>query len=127
MERPQPSGWFYRLSPHLVLRTRREPEGTGSRERVLYVKSGKAFPPGHPTSRLCLDLLREALAATPAQTLLDVGCGAGLLSLAAAALNVPRVVGVDIAPGAAQITAENARDQWSGRFAPGGARLHRVH
>lgn len=83
-------------------------------ERVLQVKSGEAFPPGHPTTRLCLDLLREALAATSAQTLLDVGCGAGLLGLAAAALGVPRVVGLDIAPGAAQITRENARDNGLG-------------
>jgi ribosomal protein L11 methyltransferase len=109
LERLQPSGWFYRLSPDLVLRTRREPEGTESLDRVLYVKSGAAFPPGHPTTRLCLDLLREALAAASVKTLLDVGCGTGLLALAAAALGVPRVVGVDIAPGAAHITGENAR------------------
>ncbi len=106
----QPSGWFYRLSPHLVLRTRREPEETESRERVLHIKSGEAFPPGHPTTRLCLDLLREALAATPVQTLLDVGCGAGQLGLAAAALGVPRVVGADIALGAVRATRENARE-----------------
>jgi ribosomal protein L11 methyltransferase len=110
LEQRQPSGWFYRLSPNLVLRTRREPEGTESLERVLHVKSGEAFPPGHPTTRLCLDLLREALAAASAQTLLDVGCGTGLLALAAAALGVPRVVGVDISQGAAQVTCENARD-----------------
>jgi ribosomal protein L11 methylase PrmA len=110
LERLQPSGWFYRLSPHLVLRTRREPEETESRERVLHIKSGEAFPPGHPTTRLCLDLLREALAATAAQTLLDVGCGAGQLGLAAAALGVPRVVGTDIALGAVRATRENARD-----------------
>jgi ribosomal protein L11 methyltransferase len=42
--------------------------------------------------------------------LLDVGCGAGLLSLAAAALKVPRVVGVDISSAAVHITRENARN-----------------
>ena len=53
------------------------------------VKSGGAFPPGHPTTRLSLDLLREAVAAGPAvRRLLDVGCGAGVLSLAAAALGL---------------------------------------
>jgi ribosomal protein L11 methyltransferase len=98
------------LSPQVVLRTRREPDGAESQERVLHIKSGEAFPPGHPTTRLCLDLLREALVAGSAQTLLDVGCGSGLLGLAAAALGVPRVVGLDIAPGAAQVTRENARD-----------------
>jgi ribosomal protein L11 methyltransferase len=55
-------------------------------------------------------LLREALAATPVQSLLDVGCGAGLLGLAAAALGVPRVLGVDISPAAVHVTRENARE-----------------
>ncbi|HZK14915.1 MAG TPA: 50S ribosomal protein L11 methyltransferase, partial [Desulfobaccales bacterium] len=41
---------------------------------------------------------------------LDVGCGAGLLGLAAAALKVSRVVGVDISPAAVHITRENARN-----------------
>jgi len=110
LEELQLSGWFYRLSPHLVLCTRRQPAATEALAQIIHVKRGEAFPPGHPTSRLCLDLLREALAATSVHSLLDVGCGAGLLSLAAAALRVPRVVGVDISPAAAQITRENARD-----------------
>jgi ribosomal protein L11 methyltransferase len=76
----------------------------------LVVRSGGAFPPGHPTTRLCLDLLRKALAAGAVHRLLDVGCGAGVLALAAAALGVPRVVGVDIAPAAARATQENARE-----------------
>ena len=104
----QISGWFYRLSPRLVLRTRL-PDRTAAGEQVLLVESGQAFPPGHPTSRLCLDLLREALAAAKVQLLLDVGCGAGVLSLAAAALGVPRVVAVDLVFEAARATRENAR------------------
>ena len=103
------NGWSYRLSPRLVLRTRL-PERAEAGERVLLVQSGEAFPPGHPSTRLCLDLLREALAARQVQRLLDVGCGAGVLSLAAAALGVPRVVAVDLAWGAARATRENARE-----------------
>ena len=83
--------------------------GLEAGEQVLLVQSGEAFPPGHPSTRLCLDLLREALAARPVQRLLDVGCGAGVLSLAAAALGVPRVVAVDLAFEAARATRENAR------------------
>ncbi len=109
MSDSQPSGWSYRLSPRLVLRTRL-PERTEAGERVLLVRSGEAFPPGHPSTRLCLDLLREALAARLVQRLLDVGCGAGVLSLAAAALGVPRVVAVDLALGAVRATRENARE-----------------
>jgi ribosomal protein L11 methyltransferase len=111
---PQPSGWVYRLSPHLVLCTRWQPPRSGSWDRVLWLKSGEAFSPGHPTGRLCLDLLREALAARSVQSLLDVGCGSGLLGLAAAALGVPRVVGVDISPAAARVTRRNSLENGLG-------------
>lgn len=110
LEELQLSGWFYRLSPQVVLCTRRQPAATAAWAQIINVRRGEAFPPGHPTTRLSLDLLREALAAAPVQRLLDVGCGAGLLCLAAAALKVPRVVGVDISPAAAHITRENARN-----------------
>jgi ribosomal protein L11 methylase PrmA len=106
----QLSGWFYRLSPHLVLCTRRQPAETEALAKIIHVRRGEAFPPGHPTTRLSLDLLREALAAAPVKSLLDVGCGAGLLGLAGAALRVPRVLGVDISLAATQVTRENARD-----------------
>jgi ribosomal protein L11 methylase PrmA len=110
LEELQLSGWFYRLSPHVVLCTRRQPAAAEALAQIIRVNRGEAFPPGHPTTRLSLDLLREALAAASVNSLLDVGCGAGLLSLAAAAMNVPQVVGVDVAPAAVHITRENARD-----------------
>jgi len=77
---------------------------------MLLVNRGEAFPPGHPTTRLCLDLLREVLPAGPVTRFLDLGCGSGILSLAAAALGVPLVVGADISPAAARATRENARE-----------------
>jgi ribosomal protein L11 methylase PrmA len=107
---PQPLGWCYRLAPELVLRSRPCPPGADSQAQVLLVESGGAFPVSHPTTRLCLDLLREALAAAPAANLLDVGCGSGILGLAAAALQVPQVVGVDVALPAVLATRENARE-----------------
>jgi ribosomal protein L11 methyltransferase len=110
LEELQLSGWFYRLSPQVVLCAQRQPAAPEGLGRIIHVRRGEAFPPGHPTARLALDLLREALAAAAVTSLLDVGCGAGLLSLAAVALEVPWVVGVDIAPAAAHMTRENARD-----------------
>ena len=97
------------MSPHLELRTRFS-DRSDSAPWALLVRRGEAFPPGHPTTRLCLDLLRRALGQEAAPSLVDVGCGAGVLSLAAAALGIPRVVGVDIAPAAARATWENARE-----------------
>ncbi|MFZ5449435.1 MAG: 50S ribosomal protein L11 methyltransferase [Thermodesulfobacteriota bacterium] len=103
-------GWSYRLSSRLVLCTHCPPTSSESKIKVVVVRRGEAFPPGHPTTSLCLDLLRETMAAKVPGSLLDVGCGAGVVSLAAAALGVPLVVGVDISWGAAQTTRDNTRD-----------------
>ena len=101
---------FYRLSPTLVLRSRWQPYLARAGERVLVLKTASAFPPGHPTSRMCLDLLTETLAGGLPPRLLDVGCGSGVLMLAAAALGVRLCVGVDLSPPAALLTRDNARD-----------------
>jgi ribosomal protein L11 methylase PrmA len=100
---------FYRLSPRLVLCFRGLPYQPGPQERLLRLACRGAFNPTHPTTRLCLDLLREALATSPVRSLLDLGCGTGILGLAAAALGVPRVVAADLAGDAARLTQENAR------------------
>lgn len=104
------SGWSYRMASHLILCTRCQPNPPDLQEQVLIVRPGKAFPPGHPTTSLCLDLLRIAFAGGPPGRLLDMGCGAGVVSLAAAAFKVPFVVGVDIAWEAVRATFENARE-----------------
>jgi ribosomal protein L11 methyltransferase len=101
---------FQRLSPRLVLITLAAAPQGESPKKILKIRIGKAFNPTHPTTRLCLDLLPEALAAARAHNLLDVGCGAGVLGLAAAALGVPVVVAVDLAEEAARETLENARE-----------------
>ncbi len=78
--------------------------------RVIAMDPGRAFGTGtHETTRLCLRLLDRVLAdAVPAAPLLDVGCGSGILSVAAALLGVPRVVAADIDLLAAEATRENA-------------------
>lgn len=96
------------MSPRLLLRTRPQPRAEAG-EQIILVESGAAFPPGHPSTRLCLDLLLEVLGEGSMASLLDVGCGAGVLSLAAAALGVDRVLAVDIASRAVRATRENAR------------------
>ena len=100
---------FYRLSPRLVLCSRDDLYEAGPGERVLLLESGEAFPLGHPSTRLSLEILLAALAARPVSRLLDLGCGTGVLGLAAAALGVDRVVGADISLTAVRVTRENAR------------------
>jgi ribosomal protein L11 methyltransferase len=99
---------FYRLSPHLVLRSRWRPYRPRPEERVLVLAAASVFPPSHPTTRLCLELLTEALAAAPGARLLDVGCGSGVLLLAGVAAGAGLGVGVDLAGPATAATRDNA-------------------
>lgn len=67
---------------------------------------GQAFGTGHhETTRLCLAALDGI--ARPGITMLDVGTGSGVLSIAAAKLGVPRIVAIDIDPIAAEIARRN--------------------
>ncbi len=59
----------------------------------------------HPTTASCLDLLIEVV--TPGDTVLDVGCGSGALSIGAALLGA-RVTAIDLDPEAVVSTAANA-------------------
>lgn len=114
------AGWCHYLRPGLSLRTRR-PASIPAGERVLLINPEGAFPPTHPATRLCLELLTQALAAAPVCSFLDVGCGSGVLALAAAALGVPLVAAVDIAEAAVRATRHNA-------LANGlASRLHVIH
>ena len=73
----------------------------------LKLDPGLAFGTGsHPTTRLCLRWLDECLQG--GETLLDYGCGSGILAIAAARLGALRVDGVDIDPQAVAAACDNA-------------------
>lgn len=75
---------------------------------VLELDPGLAFGTGsHPTTSLCLQWLDKHPPAH--QTVLDYGCGSGILALAAAKLGASKTVAVDIDPQAITATEENAR------------------
>ncbi|MCY4073697.1 MAG: 50S ribosomal protein L11 methyltransferase [Chloroflexi bacterium] len=68
---------------------------------------GMAFGTGtHPTTQLCLEALETM--ANPAMDVLDLGCGSGILAIAAAKLGAGKVLALDIDPIAVRATRENA-------------------
>ena len=72
----------------------------------LLIDPGQAFGTGaHPTTRLCLELLVELDQQGPA---LDVGCGSGVLAVAAAKLGHGPVLGLDHEVESVRATLENA-------------------
>ena len=75
---------------------------------VLDLEPGLAFGTGtHETTRLCLELLEKYI--TPGCDFLDMGCGSGILSVAALLLGAKSAVGVDIDPLAVKTAVENAK------------------
>jgi ribosomal protein L11 methyltransferase len=74
----------------------------------LALDPGLAFGTGsHPTTRLCLRWLARELAA--GESVLDYGCGSGILAIAACRLGAGRVVGTDIDSQALAASEANAR------------------
>jgi ribosomal protein L11 methyltransferase len=73
----------------------------------LALDPGLAFGTGsHPTTRLCLRWLARELRA--GETVLDYGCGSGILAIAACRLGAARVVGTDVDPQALSASRANA-------------------
>lgn len=83
---------------------------------VLVLDPGMAFGTGsHPTTRLCLEWLERCVA--PESSVLDYGCGSGILAIAAARLGASDVLGVDIDPQAVAASISNAaRNDVAARF-----------
>ena len=74
---------------------------------VLELDPGLAFGTGsHPTTRLCMEWLEEH--AANASTVLDYGCGSGILALVAKKLGAQEVIGVDIDPQALESARFNS-------------------
>ena len=95
------------VDDHLVLRPAWLPALDDGRLEVA-IEPGGAFGLGdHPTTRLCAAAVRRVV--QPGCSVLDVGCGSGVLGIVAARLGAAQVVGIDIADAAVEATLDNAR------------------
>jgi ribosomal protein L11 methyltransferase len=77
-------------------------------EQVIELDPGMAFGTGtHPTTMLCLKMIEKYV--RPGMDVVDVGCGSGVLSVAAAKLGAARVLALDLDPLAVEKSGENIR------------------
>jgi ribosomal protein L11 methyltransferase len=84
--------------------------GLAAGRLVVTIEPGRAFGTGgHASTRTCLELLERTLAGARVAQALDVGCGSGILGIAAARLGVQRVDAIDLDPDAVSATEDNAR------------------
>ncbi|MFZ7127019.1 MAG: 50S ribosomal protein L11 methyltransferase [Desulfobacterales bacterium] len=95
-----------RIGRRLVVKPSWRDFDAGTDDLILEIDPGMAFGTGtHPTTAMCLETLEELV--EPGCRLLDVGCGSGILMIAAARLGAGLVAGLDRDPVAVGITREN--------------------
>jgi len=81
---------------------------TDTRGRIpLVIDPGATFGTGtHATTNMCMRIIEKLV--TPGCRVYDLGCGSGILSIAALLLGAGKAIGVDIDPMAVSVSAENA-------------------
>ena len=76
---------------------------------VIVLDPGMAFGTGHhPTTRSCMEALERVV--EPGASVLDFGCGSGILSIAASRLGASSVLGVEADSSAVRVAKQNARE-----------------
>lgn len=94
--------------PAWLYDTFRADPATAPTDVPLLMDPGMAFGIGtHPTTQLCLGLIETHL--RPGDSVLDLGCGSGILAVAAAKLGARSALAVDIDPESVRATGENAQ------------------
>ncbi len=94
------------VGERLLIRPLWEDEYEAGDRKVLNIEPGLAFGTGtHETTRLCLETLEKHV--HEGTTVLDIGCGSGILSIASLLLGAEKAVGVDIDALAVKTAKEN--------------------
>ncbi len=101
------------IGKKLLIRPLWEKEYDTDGRIVLNIEPGLAFGTGsHPTTKLCLETLEKYIDEN--STVLDIGCGSGILSIAALLLGAKSAFGVDIEKLAVKTAIENAKENGFG-------------
>lgn len=91
----------------LLIKPSWESVAPDERRRILEIDPASSFGTGqHNTTQLCLELIEKNI--REGDTLLDLGCGSGILSIAAVLLGASSVKAVDIDENSVKIARENA-------------------
>ena len=96
------------VSPRLVVAPPWERPPPGGDRHVIVIDPGMSFGTGqHPTTRACLALIDELADPASQASFLDLGCGSGILAVAAAKLDYAPIVAIDQDPVAVGKAKEN--------------------
>ena len=106
---------FYRIG-NLVIRSPYSIRKPKTGEDCLVLKSSRSFPPAHPSTKAALTILNRLEIKKDAR-ILDIGCGSGILGLAAALKNGGTALGCDIWIGSIRASKQNSvLNQMEDRF-----------
>ena len=97
---------FYRIG-NLVLRSPLSIRRPKKSEDCLVLRTHRSFPPDHPSSKAALTVLQR-LELKKETRILDIGCGSGILALAAAQKSGAAALGCDISFAAIKASVRNA-------------------
>lgn len=96
-----------KITEDIVIRPEWEVYTPQDGEKIITINPGMAFGTGtHPTTGMCIQLLEKYIS-SPQEVVLDLGCGSGILSIAAVLCGAGSVEAVDLDPNAVTASREN--------------------